>query len=78
MARVAELTIAAEHCSGCLRCALACSFFTSPQRAFNPAKSKIQVLPGLEEGQFDVVLDEGCTHCGICVDYCEFGVLGKK
>ncbi len=72
-----EISIAAENCSGCLRCALACSFFTSPERAFNPSKSSIQVIPGLEDGQFEVVLTEGCTHCGICVDYCEFDVLSQ-
>ena len=77
MAHTAEISIAAEHCSGCLRCALACSFFTSLEGAFNPSQSKIQVTPGPEDGQFEVKLTEDCTHCGICVDYCEFGVLSQ-
>ena len=78
MARTAEISIAAERCSGCLRCALACSFFTSRERAFNLSKSKIVVVPGWEQGQFDITMSGDCTHCGICVPYCEFGVLSQK
>ncbi|MFC2000868.1 4Fe-4S dicluster domain-containing protein [Chloroflexota bacterium] len=75
MVRNRELSIAPEHCSGCLRCALACSFFTTRQRSFNPSQSKIQVTVGPEDGQFEVRLTEDCNHCGICIQYCEFGVL---
>ena len=65
----------ASECSGCLRCALACSFFRSGERQFNPALSRIHVLPGPEQGCFTVMLDDDCDGCGICVDYCAFGVL---
>ena len=77
MTRKADIVVAPEHCSGCLRCALACSFFTSRQREFNLSLSKITVLPGWEQGQFEIVLSQECTHCGICVPYCEFGVLSQ-
>ncbi len=70
--------ISPESCSGCLRCSLACSFFTSPDRAFNPARSKIQVIHGQEDGLFQIELSQKCTHCGICVEYCEFGVLSNN
>ena len=78
MARTAEILIAAEHCSGCQRCALACSFFTSPERMFNLSRSKITVLPSFEQGVFEITLSEECNGCGICVQYCEFGVLSQK
>jgi Fe-S-cluster-containing hydrogenase component 2 len=78
MARTAEISIAAERCSGCMRCALACSFFTSRERVFNLSKSKIIVMPGWEQGQFEITLSEECTRCGICIPYCEFGVLSQQ
>ena len=78
MARKGEISIAVEYCSGCLRCALACSFLTSGQRVFNLSQSRIQVTPRAEIGQFEVKLTEDCTDCGICVDYCEFGVLSQN
>ena len=72
-----EILVDPEHCSGCLRCALACSFFTSPEREFNLSQSKITVVPGWEQGQFEIRLSEECTGCGICVKYCEFGALSQ-
>ena len=77
MARIAGISIAAEHCSGCMRCALACSFFTTRERVFNLSKSKIVVVPGWEQGQFEITLNEECTHCGVCVPYCDFGALSQ-
>ena len=72
-----EILVDPEQCSGCLRCALACSFFTSPEREFNLSQSKITVLPGWEQGEFEITLSEECTSCGICVKYCEFGALSQ-
>ena len=74
----AEISIAPDNCSGCLRCALACSFFTSPKREFNLSQSKITVVPDWEQGLFHIALSEECTGCGICIDYCEFGVLSQS
>ena len=73
-----EISIAPDHCSGCLRCALACSFFTSPERAFNLSQSKIMVVPSWEQGRFEITLSEECNYCGVCVRYCEFGVLSQN
>lgn len=66
---------AEAQCAGCLRCMLACSFFTSGKQAFNPALSKIQVEPGSGDGKLKIVFLEGCNNCGICTRYCEFGAL---
>ncbi|MFC1944456.1 hypothetical protein ACFLX5_03045 [Chloroflexota bacterium] len=77
MSQGGMISVAAESCSGCLCCVLACSFFTSPQKAFNPSQSKIQVIPGEGDGQFEVAISGDCTLCGICVDYCEFAVLSQ-
>jgi NAD-dependent dihydropyrimidine dehydrogenase PreA subunit len=61
-----------------MRCALACSLFTTPEREFNPSKSRITVLPDWEQGIYEVTMSEECkTGCSICVDYCEFGVLSR-
>ena len=75
---MAEIFVAPENCSGCLRCALACSFFKSPERKFNLSQSRITVLPGWEQGEYEITLSEECDGCGICVEYCEFGVLSKS
>jgi carbon-monoxide dehydrogenase iron sulfur subunit len=73
--RTAKILTAPDRCTGCLRCALACSFFVSPERTFNPSKSRIMVVPTWDQKQFEIVLTEECTNCGICVKYCEFGAL---
>ncbi|MFC1944399.1 4Fe-4S binding protein [Chloroflexota bacterium] len=77
MTHTGEISVVATQCSGCLCCALACSFFTSPQKEFNPSQSKIQVTPAEIDGQFDIHISEECTLCGICIDYCEFDVLSQ-
>jgi ferredoxin len=72
-----EIQIDQDNCSGCMRCALACSFFTTSEREFNPSKSKITILPNWEQGIYEVALSDDCTNCGICVPYCEFHVLKR-
>ncbi len=67
-----------ENCSGCRLCALACSFFISPERAFSLSKSQIRVARTDGENRFKVGLLEDCLGCGICVDYCHYGVLSKE
>ena len=76
----AAIYIDQDRCSGCMRCALACSFFATTEREFNLSKSKITILPNWEQGIYDVAISDECTKCGICVHYCEFGVLsgGKE
>ena len=74
----AEIHVDQDRCSGCMRCALACSFFTTPEREFNLSKSKITVMPNWEQGIYDVTITDECTKCGICVPYCEFGVLSRE
>ena len=63
------------QCTGCLRCMLSCSFFTSGRHEFNPALSKIQVEPGSVDGEFEIVFVEGRDACGICTRYCVFDAL---
>ncbi len=72
-----QVVISPDHCTGCLRCALACSYFTTKEREFNLSKARIKVLPGWQQRDPEVSLDGECNHCGICVEYCEFGVLSR-
>lgn len=65
-----------ENCSGCLRCALACSFFNSPEREFNPSRSKIKIERKNSQNSFKISLQEDCTSCDICLPYCHYRVLG--
>ncbi|MEW6489778.1 MAG: 4Fe-4S dicluster domain-containing protein [Thermodesulfobacteriota bacterium] len=70
------LTIAApQNCSGCRLCALACSFENT--RAFSLAAASIRIERVKNENAFQPrVLDE-CTGCGLCVPFCEYGVLAE-
>ncbi len=78
MARKAMIRSSREQCSGCLRCVLACSFFTSEEKAFSLSKARIQVLPGeTDAGPFEITFSSECDGCGICVRYCDFGVLSQ-
>ena len=72
------LETAEAQCTGCLRCMLACSFFTSGRYEFNPSLSKIRVEPGSGDGEFEIVFLEGCDTCGICTRYCEFDALNMR
>jgi formate hydrogenlyase subunit 6/NADH:ubiquinone oxidoreductase subunit I len=64
-----------EICSGCRLCALACSFFVSPLRAFSLSKSNIRIERLNGQNRFRIHLLERCLACGICVDYCHYAVL---
>lgn len=77
MSHPKEITADVQACSGCLRCALACSYFVSPGKMFNLSKSKITIVPSWDQTHFEIDFTEDCTSCGICVKYCEFGALSS-
>jgi NAD-dependent dihydropyrimidine dehydrogenase PreA subunit len=68
---------APENCSGCRLCALACSFQNSIEREFSLAAAAIRVARVGRENVFRPRLTDDCTGCGVCVSYCEYGVLGE-
>ncbi len=72
-----KIAITSENCTGCLRCALACSFFKSSEKTFNLSNSKITVVPAYDLSRFEIALGDDCDQCGICVQYCEFDVLSR-
>jgi len=66
-----------ENCSGCLLCSLACSFFTG-KKEFNPSEAKINIRRKNKENRYSVNFLEECTQCGLCVNYCHYGVLSTR
>nr|HID57619.1 hypothetical protein [Desulfobacterales bacterium] len=74
----ATKVIAEENCSGCLLCALACSFFNQPDRVFNLSKSQIKVERIGGQNRFKISFKEDCIECGTCADYCHYGVLSYQ
>ena len=68
-----EIQISLERCTGCLRCALACSDLYSG--SFNPSVSRIQVI--VSDADWSIDLGEDCNECGICVDHCFYGAMQK-
>ncbi len=74
MTNLTRIAVVPERCSGCLRCALACSFHESAPPTFNVSRSRIQVSPD-RDGGFEIAFSEDCVLCGRCIDHCEFGVL---
>lgn len=69
------ISVHEDRCSGCQRCALACSFYTTPGKTFNLSKSKIMVMPSWDLGHFEIRIGDDCIRCGRCVEYCEFSAL---
>jgi ferredoxin len=68
-----RVDVAAERCSGCLRCELGCS--DAHTKSFNPSMARIQVT--MTERDCQVLFTEECVSCGICADQCFYGALSK-
>lgn len=68
-----DLIVNPEACTGCLRCALACSDLY--EKSFKPAAAriKVEINPTSARIQFT----EDCLECGICVEHCLYGALIK-
>lgn len=63
----------AERCTGCLRCALACSdLYTG---SFNPAASKVRILVSGDD--WSIEFAEDCNDCAACVDHCFYAALQR-
>jgi Fe-S-cluster-containing dehydrogenase component len=62
-----------ERCTGCLRCALACSDLYSG--SFNPALSRIRIAISADD--WAIELSETCNECAACVDHCFYGALRR-
>ena len=69
-----EIQITRERCTGCLRCALACSDLYA--RRFDPAASRILVVSS--DSDCSVRLTDECNGCGVCVDHCFYEALQKS
>ena len=68
-----EIQVTADNCTGCLRCALACS--DTYTRAFNVPAANIRVT--LSETGCTITFTDACNACGICADNCFYDALHK-
>ncbi|GAW91467.1 4Fe-4S dicluster domain-containing protein [Calderihabitans maritimus] len=66
-----------QNCAGCYLCVLACSFFTRQERSFNLSEAKINVSRIDGQNRFRVSIDQNCSACGQCANFCHYGVLSK-
>lgn len=69
-----RIEILEERCTGCLRCALACSDLYSG--SFNPAASRIRIAVSADD--WAIELGEACNECAACVDHCFYGALRRE
>ena len=70
-----KINVSGEKCSGCLLCALACSFHRGGQDAFQLSQSRILIRRVGGKQTFTIGFLESCDSCGLCVDYCLSGAL---
>jgi len=73
MKKKAEITVDTKKCTGCLVCALHCSY--TKQGLFNPMKAYIRISTCLDEPN-KVFFTNDCDSCGICAHFCPYGCLG--
>ena len=60
------------RCTGCLTCALECSF--AKQNAFNPMTAYIRISCPMDRLNVIYFTDD-CDSCGICARRCPYGAL---
>ncbi len=69
-----DIIIDTRKCTGCLRCALACSY--SHTRTFRPSAAHVHVA--LRGADASIEFDDDCSDCGLCADQCFYGALEKR
>lgn len=69
-----EMIYSQEHCSGCLRCRLACS--RAYAGAFQPSAARIDI--DMSKPVYRARFSDTCNACGICADNCLFGALIRR
>ncbi len=74
----AKITVFAEKCSGCLLCALVCSFHKGEESSFQLSQSRIQIRRVKGKQMFTVGFLESCDNCGLCANYCLNGALIRE
>lgn len=67
------ISVDTAACTGCLRCALACSELY--EKMFNPMAARIRVV--VEGEKAFITFSDDCNECGVCVDQCFYGALAK-
>ncbi|MHA1210208.1 MAG: hypothetical protein ACTSSA_10715 [Candidatus Freyarchaeota archaeon] len=71
--RIVEIRTYPMSCVGCLLCQLMCSF--TYEKVFNPSKARIIIEK--VDGGAKIGFTDDCVKCGVCADYCMYGVLEK-
>jgi len=69
-----DITVAADNCTGCLRCELACS--DAYAKTFSTASARIRVV--MTGPDCEISFTDECVECGICADNCLYDTLSKE
>ena len=72
MASKYKIIVNNSKCTGCLTCALECSFVR--QKLFNPMNAYIQISSKFDKLCAITFTDE-CDNCCICARKCPYGAL---
>ncbi len=70
--------IDSDKCTGCLLCALACSFVKT--QAFGLAQSRVQIGRDLVKGpqeRYSISFSDNCDGCGVCAHYCNYDAIQR-
>ena len=67
-----KIDINSTKCTGCLTCALHCSF--ARLGCFNPMKAYIRISTFFDKPNLITFTDE-CDNCGICARNCPYDAL---
>jgi len=71
-----EIGVFSANCSGCMLCALACSFLYT--KAFSLFEARIKVRRVGKTEEYMIIFTEDCTRCGECAKYCYFDAVVWK
>ncbi|TEB12642.1 4Fe-4S binding domain protein [Pelotomaculum sp. FP] len=71
-----KINIYKKNCTGCMICQMICSW--TNEGAFHPSHSLIKVDNDESSAHFRIKIEDSCTNCGLCANYCTSNALVKE